>query len=160
MKKSTISHLHFLRITTHVAICVEPLELERQCSLFVKNVNDVTPTSLSTSPECIHPQNQHPISRASILRPYVATMSKNIRRLGDMSNVANVKMLPLPTLNNQSFIHPYRLTNSRQAAIPYRQHFRRAPATRLWFNSFTYIPFITLKAIILWGQQLVTTLKS
>ena len=60
-------------VTTHIAICVAPSILKGN----------------APRPECavspfVHPQNQHPISRASILRPYMATMFKNIRRLGDM----------------------------------------------------------------------------
>ena len=57
-------------------------------------------TYLFQSPITLHPQTS-PNTSASILRPYVATMFRNIRRLGDMSNVANVKMLPRPMLNNQ-----------------------------------------------------------
>ena len=52
--------------------------------------NPLRPVSISPH----HPQTS-PITTASKLRPYVATMFKNMRRLGDIGNFTNVKMLKL-----------------------------------------------------------------
>ncbi len=51
---------------------------------------------------CVHHPQNNPITIAYKLRPYVAMMFRNIRRLGDMSNVANVanmRLLPTPIFN-------------------------------------------------------------
>ena len=53
-----------------------------------------------------YPQN-NPITNAYILHPHVAKMFRNIRRLGDIGNVANVKMLPIPIINEQLSCHAY-----------------------------------------------------
>ena len=54
------------------------------------NPKSVLPNAAST-----HRLINSPHTSAYKLRPYVATMFKNIRRFGDMPNVANVKVLPI-----------------------------------------------------------------
>ena len=56
---------------------------------------------------CVHHPQNNPITNAYILHPYVATMFRNIRRLGDMGNAANIKLLPVPIINEQLSCHDY-----------------------------------------------------
>ena len=82
-----------------------------------------------------HPSNaatthrlmNNPHTSAYKLRPYVATMFRKIRRLGDMSNVANVKVFPITNTQPTSMVSrfnpwkhscPSQITHHRQNQVP------------------------------------------